>query len=124
MALLGQPVQVRWDEHLVRIFAGLTEVAVHARVAAGQFAPRPGQPPQALISSQQATLDSLLGRASQCGPALHAWADAAVAQRGIRALRLLQGVLALTRTHPRAQVLRAAERAGARAPECSVSALP
>jgi hypothetical protein len=40
LALLGQRVRVRWDAHLVRIFDGDTLVMVHARVAAGVFAPR------------------------------------------------------------------------------------
>jgi transposase len=39
--LIGQSVQVRWDDHLVRIFSGDTEVAVHARVAPGHWALRP-----------------------------------------------------------------------------------
>jgi hypothetical protein len=42
------------------------------------------------------------------GPALRQWAEAAVAARGIRAIRLIQGVLGLTRQHPRERVLHAA----------------
>ena len=36
-------VRVRWDAHLVRVFHGDTLVMVHARVAAGVFAPRAGR---------------------------------------------------------------------------------
>ncbi len=43
LALLGQRVRVRWDAHLVRVFHGDTLVMVHARVAAGVFAPRAGE---------------------------------------------------------------------------------
>jgi len=42
------------------------------------------------------------------GPVLRQWAEAAVAERGVRAIRLIQGVLGLTRTYPRARVLHAA----------------
>ncbi len=42
------------------------------------------------------------------------WAEAALAARGVRALRLIQGVLGLTRRHPREQVLRAISEAQAR----------
>jgi hypothetical protein len=45
------------------------------------------------------------------GPALHAWAEAAYTERGVRALRLLQGALALVRKHPKEAVLAAARRA-------------
>lgn len=48
------------------------------------------------------------------GPALKQWADAALAVRGVRAIRLIQGVLALTRKHPREQVLVAIAEAHAR----------
>src|SRR4029434_1301853 len=43
LALLGQRVRVGWDAHLVRVFDGDTLVMVHARVAAGVFAPRAGE---------------------------------------------------------------------------------
>ncbi len=36
-------VRVRWDAHLVRVFHGDALVMVHARVAAGVFAPRAGE---------------------------------------------------------------------------------
>jgi hypothetical protein len=41
------------------------------------------------------------------GPALQHWAAAALAARGVRAIRLIQGVLGLTRRHPRERVLAA-----------------
>ena len=41
------------------------------------------------------------------------WADAALVRRGVRAIRLIQGVLSLTRRHPRERVLAAVERAHA-----------
>ena len=43
LALLGQRVRIRWDAHLVRVLQGDTLVMVHARVAAGVFAPRAGE---------------------------------------------------------------------------------
>ena len=51
--------------------------------------------------------------ASASGPVLQQWADAALAARGVRAIRLIQGVLGLTRRHPRERVLRRGDR-GAR----------
>lgn len=112
LALLGQRLRVRWDAHLVRVFQGDTLVAVHARVAAGLFAPRAGDAEAS--TRQQAFVDRLIGQCERVGPALKQWADAAIAARGVRAIRLIQGVLGLTRRHPRERVLTAIAEAHAR----------
>ena len=39
---------------------------------------------------------------------MHAWATEAVTERGVRAMRLIQGAISLTRKHPREAVCRAA----------------
>ena len=64
-----------------------------------------------MISSQRAFLDRLLLRCERVGPDLRRWAEAAFEERGVRAFRLLQGVLHLTRTHTREHLLYAARRA-------------
>lgn len=109
LALLGQRLRVRWDAHLVRVFDGDTLVMVHARVAAGVFAPRAGEAEAS--TRQQAYVDRLVGQCARVGPALQQWADAALAARGVRAIRLIQGVLGLTRRHPRERVLAAVTEA-------------
>ena len=106
--LLGRHLHVRWDRHLVRVFHAETQVAVHVRVAPGQFAPRPGQAPEEMFSSQRGFLDRLLLRCERVGPDLRRWAEAAFEERGVRSFRLLQGVIQLTRTHTREHVLHAA----------------
>jgi len=84
---------------------------VHARVAAGGFAPRAGEAEAS--TRQQAFVDRLVGQCERVGPALKQWADAALAARGVRAIRLIQGVLSLTRRHPRERVLAAVTEAHA-----------
>ena len=111
LALLGQKVRVRWDAHLVRVFHVDTLVAVHARVADGVFAPRAGETDAS--TRQQAFVDRLVGQCERVGPALKQWADAALTARGVRAIRLIQGVLGLTRRHPRERVLAAVTEAHA-----------
>jgi transposase len=111
LALLGQRLRVRWDAHLVRVFHGDTLVMVHARVAAGVFAPRAGEAEAS--TRQHAFVDRLVGQCERVGPALKQWADAALAARGVRAIRLIQGVLGLTRRHPRERVLAAITEAHA-----------
>jgi len=84
-------------------------VAVHAKVAAGLFAPRAGEAEAS--TRQQAYVDRLLGQCARVGPALRQWADAAITARGVRAIRLIQGVLSLTCRHPRERVLHAVAQA-------------
>ena len=109
--LLGERVQVRWDAHLVRVYHRDTLMASHVRVAPGQFARREGQDPAELTSSQHALIHKLLGRCERVGAELHGWAADAVAERGVRAIRLIQGVVGLTRQHAREAVLHAARLA-------------
>jgi transposase len=107
--LLGHRVQARWDKKLVRIYYKDVLVASHLRVKPGQYAPAPGSQP---VSSTQTTfIHKILGRCDRVGPSLRAWADKAYEYRGVRALRLIQGVLSLLRGHPRESVLWAAEQA-------------
>jgi hypothetical protein len=54
-----------------------------------------------------------LGQCERVGPPLRQWADAALAARGVRAIRLIQGVLQLTRRFPRERLLAAVRTAHA-----------
>lgn len=107
LALLGRRVRAQWDAQLVRIYDSDTLAAVHRVVSPGTYARRAGEAEAS--TRQQAFVDQLLGRCDRVGPPLRQWADAAVAARGVRAIRLIQGVLQLTRTHPRERLLAAAE---------------
>ena len=108
--LLGQMIRVRWDRNLVRLYHGETQLAVYRRLSPGQFALRSGEP-AGETSSQTAFMARLLGRCERVGLPLREWAEAAIEERGVRALRLIQGVLGLTRLHPRERVLAAARKA-------------
>ena len=108
--LLGCKVQIRWDDKLVRVYLCQELQAIHARVAAGQFAPPQGQK-EPVTSSQKAYTQKLLGKCRRVGEDMHAWAEAAIDARGVRAIRLLQGVLRLTREHSREVVLHASRLA-------------
>lgn len=60
----------------------------------------PGTRTPALTTRQQAFVAQLLGRCERVGLPLHQWAEAALADRGVRAIRLIQGVLGLTSGGP------------------------
>jgi hypothetical protein len=109
--LLGREVRVRWDQHLVRVFYQDKLCAVHRRVEAGKYAPAAGAGATATTSAQQLYVDRLLQRCERVGPVLRQWAAEALAERGVRAYRLIQGALNLTRSHPKDALLRAAQLA-------------
>ncbi len=109
--LINQRLRVRWDQHLVRIFEGDTLVTVHHRLRPGLYAPRSGGSQHETTSTQRAFQEQLLGRCERVGPPLRQWAEEAISERGVRAFRLIQGVLRLTRNQPRERVLHAASRA-------------
>ncbi len=106
--LIGQCLRVRWDANLVRIYRGQEMLAIFTRQPPGRFAQRPGGPPTEAPYAQRAFIEKLLGRCERVGPALRSWAEAAFEHRGVRAIRLIQGVLGLTRKHPREGLLKAA----------------
>jgi transposase len=111
LRLVGEQVHARWDAHLVRVFYEDEEVALHVRVGPGRWALRPGHDPLELTSTQLSHLEWLKRRCSEVGPELRLWAEAAHEERGIRAFKLLQGVLRLAEKHSRAQMLAAASEA-------------
>jgi hypothetical protein len=109
LALLGQRVRVQWDARLVRVFHADTLVAVHRTVSPGTYAPQHAD--REASTRQQGFVNRLLRQCEQVGPALRQWADAALAARGVRAIRLIQGVLQLTRRVPRERLLAAVKTA-------------
>lgn len=102
--LLGVKVKVHWDEYLVRIYAGGKCVTIHARVLAGQYSTKPEHRSAHRPARQQAYLATLLTKIEHIGGQSLAWSQAAIAERDVRAYRLLQGLVSLTRKHRRERV--------------------
>jgi hypothetical protein len=102
--LVGQEVKVHWDEHLVKVYARGRSVAVHSRHPAGAFATQKEHRPEHKPAREEAYVANLLSKAEQIGPQSLSWAKAACEERGVRAYRLLQGMISLTRTHPKERV--------------------
>jgi hypothetical protein len=107
--LVGELVRAQWDGHLVRIYtigsdADRQAVAVHLAVQAGTYSTKPEHRPLHRPARQQAYEAILLSKIEHIGPQALAWAQAAIADRGVRAYRLLQGLISLTRSHPRERV--------------------
>ena len=90
-------VWVRWDGRVVRIFnMRMEQVAMHAQAAPGKFSTDRRHLPKEKVSSVERGLDWLLQRSREIGPGAAGWAEAMTMARGVRALRVLQGLLGLS----------------------------
>lgn len=106
---ISRNVWVRWDSHLVRVFNQRGEqIALHARLDAGQFTPSPRGHRR---SGTEGSRNYLLNEAGQIGPHSAQWAKAMVEKRGPIGFRALYGLLALSRNHPPKSIETACERA-------------
>ena len=102
--LLGEEVRVYWDDRLVRVYHQGQSVALYSRAPAGTFNSRDEHRPAHKPARQQAYQDNLLAKAEHIGPQALSWARGAIEERDVRAYRLLQGMISLTRKYPREQV--------------------
>jgi hypothetical protein len=102
--LLGEEVRVYWDDRLVRVYHKGECVSVYSRAPAGTFNTRDEHRPAHKPARQQAYQEHLLAKAEHIGSHALTWARGAVDERDVRAYRLLQGMISLTRKYPREQV--------------------
>jgi transposase len=102
--LLGEEVRVYWDDRLVRIYHKGQCVGVYTRAPAGTFNTLDEHRPAHKPARQQAYQANLLSKAEHIGPRALSWAKGAIEERDVRAYRLLQGMISLTRKHPRERV--------------------
>lgn len=102
--LLGEQVRVNWDDRLVRIYHLRQCVGVYTKAPAGTFNSLDEHRPAHKPARQQAYQENLLAKAEQIGPRALSWAEAAIGERDVRAYRLLQGMISLTRKHPKERV--------------------
>lgn len=102
--LVGEEVHICWDERLVRVYYHGECVGVHNRAPAGTFTTLDEHRPDHKPARQQAYQANLLIKAEHIGDRALSWAKGAIEDRGVRAYRLLQGMISLTRKHPKERV--------------------
>ncbi len=108
---IGRELWVRWDARTVRVFnQRLEQVAVHARLAPGQFTPTQQSSRGRLcrVAQQSGYYQEQVGR---LGPACAQWAEQVFAERGPLGIRVVQGLLSLSQRHTPAQLDRACAQA-------------
>ncbi len=98
--LVDEEARTRWDERLVRAYYQGECVGVYTRTPAGTFSTRDEHRPAHKPARQSAYEANLLSRAERIGPRALDWAKGAIEDRGVRAYRLLRGMISLTRKHP------------------------
>jgi hypothetical protein len=102
---LGRRVWVRWDGRLVRIFnERLEQVTVHVQQEPGRFSTQSQHLAAEKISTVERGATWLLGQVRRLGPESTRWAESVIAVRGVEGVRVLQGLLSLTKRHPVAAI--------------------
>ena len=97
---LGREVWARWDARLVRIFNHQFEqIALHTRRESGKFSTLGEHIAPEKISGVERGAAWLLGKIRSIGDQALAWAENMLTVRGIEGVRVLQGLLSLTKTH-------------------------
>jgi len=105
---LSRRVWVRWDGRLVRVFnARMEQIAVHAQHEPGRFSTDAAHIASRKVCGIEHGAARLLSKAALIGPQTARWAEAMVQQRGIEGLRVLMGLLALSKRHSCEQIERA-----------------
>ncbi len=109
---LGRRVWVRWNEQMVRILNHRFEqIALHCRRPRGQFSTLDEHLASEKINAVERGVEYLLGKVRLLGPQATRWAEQALAVHGIRAPRILQGLLALSRKYDYREIEAACEKA-------------
>jgi hypothetical protein len=97
---LGHEVWVRWNQQTVRIFnQRFEQIALHVRHEPGRFSTHAAHLAAEKITGVERGAEWLLKKVRVIGPETTRWAEAMLAERGIQGVRILQGLLALTKKH-------------------------
>jgi transposase len=107
---IGNQVWARWDSHLVRVFnLRLEPVKVFARLAPGQFSEVLGA--GGFSPKIEHSVEYWQDRAAKMGAHCELWAHRIVEERGAYGIRVLQGLVALSRTRSSAKIDAACRKA-------------
>ncbi len=107
---LGHELWVRWDLRMVWIFnERMEQISVQSRKEPGQFS----TPPEYIHSYKRSGVEdgavALLNRARRVGEHTARWAENMLQARGIEGVRVLLGLLALTKQHDAKAIERACQ---------------
>ncbi len=93
-------VWVRWNSQVVRILNHrLEQIAIHCRQEEGKFSTLSEHIASEKINAVERGAAYLLRKVQHVGPHALRWAEAALQEHGIRGVRIIQGLLSLTRKY-------------------------
>ena len=97
---VGREVWVRWNSQVVRILNHrLEQIAMHCRQEVGKFSTLPEHIAEEKINAVERGATYLLGKVRHVGPYATRWAEATLEEHGVRGMRIIQGLLSLTRKY-------------------------
>jgi hypothetical protein len=109
---LGCDVWVRWTEQVVRVLNHRFEqIALHCRQQPGKFSTLHEHLASEKINSVERGAEHLLKKVRLLGPHAALWAEATLKEHGIRGMRILQGLLALSRKYEAGEIDDACDKA-------------
>jgi transposase len=109
---LAREVWVRWDARMVRVFNDRMElIASYPKREPGRFSTDRRHIVSEKISGVERGAGWLLSRVRLIGPQSVRWAEATISARGVEGVRVIQGLLSLTRRHGTVAIERACETA-------------
>ncbi len=109
---LGRTLWVRWDSRLVRVLNDRMEVlCTHVTQTRGKFSTLSEHIASEKISPVERGTEWLLKKVRFVGPNTRNWSHGLVAARGVEAVRVLHGLLNLSRKYPSAVLEQACETA-------------
>jgi hypothetical protein len=109
---LGCDVWVRWNAQVVRILNHRFEqIALHCRQQPGKFSTLHEHLASEKINSVERGAEHLLKKIRLLGTHAARWAEATLEEHGVRGMRILQGLLALSRKYEAGAIDDACDRA-------------
>jgi hypothetical protein len=109
---LGHRVWIRWDGRLVRIFnERLESLAIHCQQGPGRFSTQPAHIASEKISAVERGAAWMLTKIKRIGRRAAEWGEAVIRARGIEGVRVLQGLVSLTKQHHYEAIDRACDTA-------------
>ncbi|MCH2204419.1 MAG: IS21 family transposase [Lentisphaerales bacterium] len=109
---LRKTVWVRFNNRMVRIFnSKMEQIAVHPRMIKGQYSTQKLHIPEKKISMGEHGSGYLIRQLAKIGDACAIWGEITLQNRGIEAIRVMQGLVQLQKKYTKEQLNKAAVEA-------------
>jgi transposase len=109
---LGCEVWMRWNDRIVRMLnQRQVQIAIHPRMEKGKFSTLAEHIAPSKINGIERGAKYLMQKVQLIGPQSTRWSEGALSEHGVQGMRIIQGLLSLTRKYETREIERAAETA-------------